>query len=214
MKYNSIDMKKLMQEYSELRLWRGRRLVPHENMTVASLPSPTFRVGKKTFVSFGSNNYLGLASDARMVRAAQEGLRRYGVGNCESRLLGGDLDIYRTLEAELAALKHKADAVLFATGYLTNLGVLSALVKPSYLAWFYGFRPSRRYRYAYFSDEANHVSIRDGIRLSEVERFTYAHTDMNNLESALKRSHADTKIIVTDGVFSMDGDIGHNDFGV
>jgi glycine C-acetyltransferase len=142
-----------------------------------------------------------------MVQAAQEGLRRYGIGNCESRLLGGDLEVYRTLEANLAALKHKADAVLFATGYLTNLGVLSALVKPSYLAWFYGFRPSRRYRYAYFSDEANHVSIRDGIRLSEAERFTYAHADMNNLESALKSSRADTKIIVTDGVFSMDGDI-------
>jgi 8-amino-7-oxononanoate synthase len=196
-----------MREYAELKSWQERTGVPHDSVTVASLPNPRFRVGTREFVSFGSNNYLGLASDPRLIRAAQRGLTRYGLGNCESRLLGGDVDVYRTLEAKLAALKKKDDAVLFATGYLTNLGVLSALVKPSYLAWFYGFRPTRRYRYAYFSDEANHVSIRDGIRLSEAERFMYAHVDLDNLESALKRSGADTKIIVTDGVFSMDGDI-------
>jgi glycine C-acetyltransferase len=175
--------------------------------SVDTLPDPTFRRNGRRMVSFSTNNYLGLATSPRLIEAAQFGLATYGVGNCESRLLGGDLAIYRDLEAKLAALKGKDSAMLFATGYLTNLGVLSTLPTSAVTARFYGFRSSRRYRYAYFSDELNHISIREGIRMSGVEKATYRHCDMEHLESQLKNSDATTKIIVTDGVFSQDGDI-------
>ena len=175
--------------------------------SVDSLPEPAFTRDGRRLVSFSTNNYLGLATSPRLIQAARYGLEKYGVGNCESRLLGGDLSIYRDLEAKLAVLKGKDSAMLLATGYPTNLGVLSTLPTSAVTARFYGFRSKRRYRYAYFTDELNHLSIREGIRMSGVEKAHYRHCDMNHLESQLKNSDATTKIIVTDGVFSQDGDI-------
>ena len=96
--------------------------------------------------------------------------------------------------------------MLYATSYQTNLGVLSALPRGSMLARVYGFRPSKRYRYAHFADESNHTSIREGIALSGITKFTYTHRDMEDLRKKLKSPDASTKTIVTDGVFSMDGD--------
>ncbi|HUW49585.1 MAG TPA: pyridoxal phosphate-dependent aminotransferase family protein [Sulfuricella sp.] len=171
------------------------------------MPDPTFISDGRQYVSFSTNNYLGLATSKRLIAKAKLGLERFGVGNCESRLLGGDLDIYGELEAKLARLKRKKSALLFATGYLTNLGVLSSLVKSSQLARLYGFKSSRRYRYTYFSDEYNHISIREGIRMSGAERMAYRHLDLDHLESKLKSCPDRIKIIVSDGVFSQDGDI-------
>ncbi|MGA2062812.1 MAG: aminotransferase class I/II-fold pyridoxal phosphate-dependent enzyme [Thermoguttaceae bacterium] len=194
-----------MREYKELHAWMDT--IRDRFCSVDSLPEPTFRRNGRRLVSFSTNNYLGLATSQRLIQAAQYGLEKYGVGNCESRLLGGDLAIYRDLEAKLAALKGKDSAMLFATGYLTNLGVLSTLPTSAVTVRFYGFRSSRRYRYAYFTDELNHISIREGIRMSGVEKAVYRHCDMDHLESQLNNSDATTKIIVTDGVFSQDGDI-------
>ncbi len=142
-----------------------------------------------------------------MINAARRGLDIYGVGNCESRLLGGNLAVYGELEHKLAARKKKDAAVLFATGYMANLGVLSTLPQTSKYARVYGFSSAREYTYAYFGDEFNHVSMREGIRMSGAARATYRHLDLNHLEALLKKSAATTKIIVTDGVFSQDGDI-------
>jgi 8-amino-7-oxononanoate synthase len=197
----------VMKEYDEIGRWLGAGASLHEVSTVASLPAPEFEEGGRKYVSFSTNNYLGLANSQRLVARAREGLDRYGVGNCESRLLGGNLDVYQELETKLATLKKKETALVFATGYLTNLGVLSALVKPVQSARIHGYRPKSRYSYAYFSDEFNHLSIREGIRLSEVEKFNYRHRDLDHLESLLKKSDAPGKIIVSDGVFSQDGDI-------
>jgi 7-keto-8-aminopelargonate synthetase-like enzyme len=122
-------------------------------------------------------------------------------------LLGGNLAIYGELERKLAACKKKDAAVLFATGYMANLGVLSSLPQTSKYARVCGFTSAREYTYAYFSDELNHISIREGIRMSGAARATYRHLDLNHLEALLKKSTATTKIIVTDGVFSQDGDI-------
>ncbi|MGZ3693890.1 MAG: aminotransferase class I/II-fold pyridoxal phosphate-dependent enzyme, partial [Bdellovibrionota bacterium] len=196
-----------MREFKEIWSWIAAGGSPHDCLPVSSLPNPNFISEDKKFVSFSSNNYLSLADSPRLVAAAKLGLEKFGVANCESRLLGGDLDIYRELESELARMKKKKSALLFATGYLTNLGVLSSLVKAPQLARMYGFKPSRRSKSAYFSDEFNHISIREGIRASEADRFTYRHVDLNHLEMGLKKSDATSKIIVTDGVFSQDGDI-------
>ena len=173
----------------------------------STLPAPTFISDGREIVSFSSNNYLGLATSPRMKAKAREAIDRYGVGNCESRLLGGNLEIYDRLEAKLAALKHKESALLFATGYLTNLGVLPTLVRAGTLARAFGYAPSTNWKHAFFTDEFNHLSIREGIRASGAPSFAYKHLDMNDLEMQLGRATAQIKIIVTDGVFSQHGDI-------
>src|ERR1700737_1274680 len=186
--------------------WLGHRNLQGGDR-VESLPNPDFQANGKKYVSFSTNNYLAIASSARLINAARRGLETYGLGNCESRLLGGNLAIYGELEHKLAACKNKAAAGLFATGNMANLGVLSSLPQTSKYARIYGFASAREYTYGYFSDEFNHVSIREGIRMSGAARATYRHLDLNHLEALLKKSTATTKIIVTDGVFSQDGDI-------
>lgn len=195
-----------MRELREIAAWVALGS-PHKLKSVDSLPSPTFNVAGEQQVSFSSNNYLSLASCPRLVAAARRGLERYGVGNCESRLLGGNLEIYDALEAKLARLKHKDAAVLFATGYLTNVGVLSMLPRIGQYARMYGYPAHGATSYAYFGDEYNHLSIREGIRTSGATRHTYRHRNLDHLETLLRKSDADCRVIVTDGVFSQDGDI-------
>jgi len=195
-----------LREFVEMAEWLVHQNL-HDGDLVESLPDPAFQTSGRNYVSFSTNNYLSLATSARLIAAAQRGLETYGVGNCESRLLGGNLAVYGELEHKLAAFKKKDAAVLFATGYMANLGVLSTLPQTSKYARIYGFSGAREYTYAYFSDELNHVSIREGIRMSGAGRATYRHLDLNHLEMLLKKSNATTKIIVSDGVFSQDGDI-------
>ncbi len=195
-----------MKEFAEMAAWVEARN-PHHIETVGSLPDPTFEANGSRLVSFSTNNYLALATSDRLVESARLGLERYGVGNCESRLLSGNLDIYQQLEEKLARLHGKDGAMLFATGYLTNLGVLSAIPRSKQLARAYGYRSRTTHTYEYFSDEYNHTSIQEGIRMSRAERRTFRHCDPDHLEALLRKSDATTKIIVTDGVFSQDGDI-------
>ena len=197
-----------MQEFKEIYKWFSPlKEILHAIPCASSLPSPTFIIDGREYISFSTNNYLGLASHPRMINKAREGLEKYGVANCESRLLGGDMDLYLNLEAKIAQLKHKESAMLFATGYLTNLGVLSALVNTGKLARFFGHTPSKIYKYTYFTDQYNHVSICEGIALSGIHSIKYRHCDMNDLEQKLKTYNDNIPIIVSDGVFSMDGDI-------
>src|SRR5207247_9749005 len=117
------------------------------------------------------------------------------------------LELDDELERRLGRSHGKSHGLLFATGYLANLGVLSTLPRTTQIARAMGFTPSRKYSYAYFSDEYNHISIREGMRLSGARRYSYHHVDLDHLETLLRRSTATSKIIVTDGVFSQDGDI-------
>ena len=195
-----------MNELVELADWFGWRS-PHDPAVVDSLPTPTFKVNNVRQVSFSTNNYLGIATSPRMKAAAIRGIEAYGVGNSDSRLLGGNLALYGELERKIARSNGKSHAILFATGYLTNIGVLSTLPRATQIARAYGFSASRDYSYAYFSDEYNHISIREGMRLSGARRYSYHHRDLDHLEKLLRQSSATSKIIVTDGVFSQDGDI-------
>ena len=196
-----------MHDLSDIADWLRSHAIHHESAVHDTLPDPVFRVKGEAAVSFSTNNYLALANHPRLVDAAKAGLDRYGVGNCESRLLGGDLPVYRELERRLGALKHKTDAVLFVTGYMTNIGVLSTLTKAGMLARLHGYRAKTRRKYAYFTDEYNHISIREGILMSGAVRHTYRHADMDHLESLLKAADGYSPIIVSDGVFSMEGTI-------
>ncbi|MEO7086254.1 MAG: aminotransferase class I/II-fold pyridoxal phosphate-dependent enzyme [Gemmatimonadaceae bacterium] len=196
-----------MKDLKELAVWFKARGNDHDVVVPSTLPDPRFCYQGREFVSFSTNNYLALAGSTRMKARAHAALDKYGVGNCESRLLGGDLELYHQLEARLAGVKRKETSLLFATGYLTNLGVLPALVKAAQLARAFGYMPQTAWKHAFFTDEFNHLSIREGIKASGAASFAFKHADMNDLEQKLKGSTAGIKIIVTDGVFSQHGDI-------
>ena len=139
-----------------------------------------------------SNNYLGLADHPKVRAAAADAAERYGAGAGGSRLISGTMTIHRTLEERLADFKGAQAALLFGSGYLANTGTVAALGGPGEVV---------------FSDELNHASIIDGCRLSRSEVFVYRHRDTEHLEWGLRRAGARASLIVTDGVFSMDGDI-------
>ena len=145
-------------------------------------------------LNFSSNDYLGLAGDRRLKDAAIQAVERFGCGATASRLLTGDLTLHEELEADLARMMGTEAALVFGSGFLTNLGVLSTLAGP-------GDRV--------FSDRLNHASLIDGIRLSRAKCDRYRHKDMAHLESLLKRQSQESgkRIIVSESVFSMDGDI-------
>lgn len=196
-----------MRDLRELAEWFASRPNPHDPMIPTSLPDPGFMSEGRRIVSFSTNNYLALATSPRLKAAARRALDCYGVGNCESRLLGGNLDLYDRLEERLARLKHKETSMIFATGFLTNLGVLPMLVRSTHLARAIGYRPSTTWKHAFFTDEFNHLSLREGIRASGAPSIAYKHLDMNDLERKLQLSPANVRIIVTDGVFSQHGSV-------
>ncbi|SFQ38616.1 aminotransferase class I/II-fold pyridoxal phosphate-dependent enzyme [Caldicoprobacter faecalis] len=148
--------------------------------------------GKRT-IMIGSNNYLGLTSDPRVIEAAKRALEKYGTGCSGSRFLNGTLDLHVELEKRLASFLNKEAALTFSTGFQTNLGIISAIAgRNDYI----------------ICDRANHASIIDGCRLSFAKVLKFEHNDMEDLERILKKipdKHG--KLIVVDGVFSMEGDI-------
>ena len=147
--------------------------------------------GKKV-IMIGSNNYLGLTNHPRVKEAAIRAIEKYGTGCAGSRFLNGNLDIHEELEMKLARFLRKEAALVFATGYQTNLGAISALVGRNDVA---------------VIDMYNHASIMDGCRLSFGEVKKYRHADMDSLEKALEGIRGKEKLIIVDGIFSMEGDI-------
>jgi 8-amino-7-oxononanoate synthase len=139
-----------------------------------------------------SNNYLGLADHPRLRLAAADAALRLGTGAGASRLISGSMSIHIELEARLAQFKAKPAALLFGSGYLANTGAIAALARRGEVV---------------FSDELNHASIIDGCRLAKAETFVYRHADTEHLEWGLRRVAGRAALIVTDGVFSMDGDL-------
>ena len=139
-----------------------------------------------------SNNYLGLADHPRVREAAAEAAMRYGAGAGASRLVSGNMRIHRRLEERLADFKGYETSLLFGSGYLANTGVVQALAKPGEVV---------------FSDALNHASIVDGCRLAGAETFVYDHGDVDHLAWGLREAEGRGSLIVTDGVFSMDGDV-------
>lgn len=154
-------------------------------------------IGSKPVLMFGSNSYLGLTNHPEVKEAAKKAIDKYGSGCAGSRFLNGTLDLHLELEAALADFVGKEGALVFSTGYQVNLGVISALAgRNDYL----------------FLDEWNHACIIDGARLSFSKIYKYGHSDMGHLEKLLSNVPIDAfKLIVTDGVFSMEGDIAKLD---
>jgi glycine C-acetyltransferase/8-amino-7-oxononanoate synthase len=139
-----------------------------------------------------SNNYLGLADHPRVREASAEAAMRYGAGSGASRLISGNMTVHRRLEERLAEFERAEACLLFGSGYLANTGVIAALAGEGDVV---------------FSDRLNHASIVDGCRLAGAQTFVYDHADMEQLEWGLREAAGRGSLIVTDGVFSMDGDI-------
>ena len=146
-------------------------------------------------ITLSSNNYLGLTVHPKLREAAIQAIEKYGVGSGSVRTIAGTMALHRELEEKLAHFKHSEAALTFQSGYTTNLGVISALMQPA--------------TDLIISDELNHASIIDGIRLNKTPRKVYPHKDMAGLRRVLQESQdiSGKVMVVTDGVFSMDGDI-------
>ena len=162
--------------------------------TLDSAQGAWLSVDGKKVLNFCSNNYLGLADDPRLVAAAKKALDEYGVGPGAVRTIAGTMTIHKELEKRVAAFKHSDAAISFQSGFVANLATIAALVGKED---------------AIFSDELNHASIIDGCRLSGARIIRYNHCDPLHLEQVLKENEGNYRraLIVTDGVFSMDGDI-------
>ncbi len=151
-------------------------------------------INGKEVVNLSSNNYLGLCTDPRLEAAAKAAIDEWGVGSGAVRTIIGTLSIHQQLEQELAAFKHTEASLTFGSGFTANQGAIGSIVTDQDVV---------------ITDELNHASIIDGIRLTKAARKIYKHSDMDALEAALKETQSGyrLRLIITDGVFSMDGDI-------
>jgi 8-amino-7-oxononanoate synthase len=180
-----LDLQDRLDELKGLGLYRRMRMV-------SGPQGPRVVLDGKPVLLLCSNNYLGLADHPRVREAAADAAMRWGAGAGASRLVSGNMTLHRRLEERLATFKGTQSALLFGSGYLANVGVVPALARRGEIV---------------FSDELNHASIIDGCRLSGAETFVYRHADVDHLAWGLRNADGRAALIVTDGVFSMDGDV-------
>ena len=174
-----------LEELRELGLYRRMRMV-------SGPQGPRVLLDGKRVLLLCSNNYLALADHPQVRQAAADAAMRYGVGTGSSRLVSGNMTLHRRLEERLAEFKRSERCLLFGSGYLANVGVISALAQEGDIV---------------FSDALNHASIIDGCRLARADTFVYDHLDTDHLEWGLREAGGRGSLIVTDSVFSMDGDV-------
>lgn len=162
-------------------------------LTIESAVGPEIQIGGKKLLNFCSNNYLGLANNSEMKEAAKKAIDEYGIGPAAVRTIAGTTTLHKKLEEKLAEFKKVEAVITFQSGFVANLAVIPALTGEGDLI---------------FSDELNHASIIDGCRLSKAEVIRFAHANPADLEEKLKAAPKEAKkLVITDGVFSMDGDI-------
>jgi 8-amino-7-oxononanoate synthase len=173
---------RILEETDLLRNFRDRE----------SPQGPKIRFDGREYINFSSNDYLGVANHPNLIEKIKKALDEYGFGSGASRLLSGGSDLHRCLEYKTAKFKDTESSLVFNSGYAANTGVIPCLADEDT---------------ALFSDEFNHASIIDGCRLSSSKTLIYKHRDLTHLQGLLKKEISKKKIIITDTVFSMDGDI-------
>ncbi len=174
-----------LQSIKDAGLYRQLRLVDGDQ-------GPTLTLDGREVINFSSNNYLGIANHPALAKAAKAAIDRYGCGSGASRLISGNMTLHEELEAKLAEFKNTEAALVFNSGFQANVGIISSLAGEGD---------------AILSDSLNHASIIDGCRLSKAQTFVYAHGDLAALETCLKQAApARRRLIVTETIFSMDGD--------
>jgi glycine C-acetyltransferase/8-amino-7-oxononanoate synthase len=179
-----MEIEQQLDELKELGLYRRLRMI-------SGPQGPRVVLDGEPVLLLCSNNYLGLADHPRVRQAAADAAMRWGVGAGASRLVSGSMTIHRRLEESLAEFKGSEACVLFGSGYLANTGIVAALAQDGVV----------------LSDELNHASIVDGCRLARAETVVYEHADVEHLEWGLAKAEGRPATIVTDTVFSMDGDV-------
>lgn len=182
---SSFDLAQRLQQRRQQQLYRQRRLL-------GSAQGAQVRVDGRDCLAFCNNDYLGLANHPYLAEAMAKAARQYGVGSGASHLVLGHSELHHQLEEALARFCQRPRALLFSTGYMANLGTLTALLDK---------------QGAVFEDRLNHASLLDGGLLSGARFQRYLHNDVASLQQRLASSEASAKLVVTDGVFSMDGDI-------
>jgi 8-amino-7-oxononanoate synthase len=189
-----MDIFQKAYNYSLVEEYRAKGLYPYFRAIETGNDTEVYIDGKK-MIMLGSNSYLGLTFDQRMIEGAIKGVRRHGTGCAGSRFLNGTLDLHEELEEKIARFMHRESALLFSTGMLTNQGVLSTIISKDDIV---------------YVDRADHASIIDGVRLSFGKVVKFKHNDMDDLKRVLELSDRNAgKLIVVDGVFSMEGDIAN-----
>jgi len=190
MKHINRELQKELEEIKESGLFKKERVIQTPQ-------SARITANSKEVLNFCANNYLGLSDHPEVLQAAKKAIDSHGFGLSSVRFICGTQDIHKELEAKIARFVGKKDAILYASAFDANGGL---------------FQPLLNEEDAVISDELNHASIIDGIRLCKAKRFRYKHNDMQDLEEQLKSATgARRKLIVTDGVFSMDGTIAQLD---
>lgn len=187
---NVHELNYLKDQVQELKDQGVYRVLP----ILEGANEPEVILNGKSVINLSSNNYLGFANHPRLKKAAIEAIEKYGVGSGAVRTIIGNMDIHEKLEVELAAFKREDAVMVFQSGFNCNAGAIQAITNKGDLI---------------ISDELNHASIIDGVRLSRADKAVYKHSDMADLERVLmeKRSNFENCLIITDGVFSMDGDL-------
>jgi 8-amino-7-oxononanoate synthase len=176
---------------------------------IDSLAGAEIELEGQKLINFASNDYLGLAGDDRLIQAAITATQTYGTGSTGSRLLSGHRQLHRDLEIALANLKKTEDALVFSSGYLANLGTIAALVSDRQAGSFRDRAGGKADRDLILSDTYNHSSLRNGAKLSGARIIEYKHNDIDDLHQKIAeyRSQYRRCLIITDSVFSMDGDL-------
>jgi 8-amino-7-oxononanoate synthase len=182
-----VFLQTLLQQRQQTDLYRTRQIRQGPQ-------TPILWIENRPYLAFCSNDYLGLANHPRLITTLQQAAANYGVGSGASHLITGHTFAHHTLEAELATYTGRERALLFSTGYMANLGVITALLNR---------------HDAIFLDKLNHASLVDAALLSRASIYRYPHQDLAKLEQLLIQTPARHKLIVTDGVFSMDGDLAN-----
>lgn len=162
---------------------------------ITSEQEPIVKMNNKEIIMLGSNNYLGMTANPEVKKSAMNAIEKYGTGTTGSRLLNGTFQLHKDLEKRLAKFLGKEDCVIFSTGMLTNFGALSSLITKN--DWV-------------VSDELNHASIIDGIvlsRMAKTNKVIYKHNNMDELRAIIKKIPREKAVIITEGIFSMEGDI-------
>jgi 8-amino-7-oxononanoate synthase len=183
-------MGRMKQELDELK----QKNLLRKTFPIQKKEKSFIYIDGKKYTDFSSNDYLGLAHHEKIINASISATKLFGTGSSASRLLSGTLEIHEQLEKDVAKFKGKEDAIVFNSGYQANVGIIQTLLKKSDVI---------------FSDKLNHASIIDGIQLSGINFFRFKHNDINDLEKLLQKHRKNFKnaLIITETVFSMDGDI-------
>lgn len=181
-------LKKIKSQLSRQK----ENMLYRKRLVLASPQTTTLTIDNNKLINFASNDYLGLANHPKIIEQMKLGLKKYGVGSGSSHLICGHSEAHETLEREFAQFLGKERALLFSCGFMANIGVLDALLDRGDLL---------------LQDKLNHASLLDGGRLARSKMQRFAHGDLNHLQKLLQTDNQGNKLIASDGVFSMDGDI-------